>query len=63
MRVVKHQTRFPSKVADAPRLSVGKRHLEIPSIMLELWVSSGAVRQLDSMVFVGPCQLNYSSLF
>lgn len=53
----------PSRVVDALRLSVSKRHLDnAPSDMLELLVSPEEARQLDLMIFESPFQLNYSIL-
>lgn len=48
---------------DTPCLSVFKRHLDNAlNNVFYLLVSSEVVRQLDLMIFVGPFQVNYSTL-
>lgn len=53
--VVKHCNGLPCEEGDAQRLSVFQKHLNnVLSKILEFLSSPEVVRQLDSMIFVGP---------
>lgn len=62
VRVVEHCNGLPCEEADAQCLSVLKKHLnKALSKILEFLGSPEVVRQLDSLIFVGPIQEIYSN--
>lgn len=60
--VDRHWNRLSGEVIDAPHLSMLKSHL-YNALFNRLFVSPKQVRQVDSMIFVGPFKLNYSILW